>query len=475
MSDELTVTVGATSVVVDELRSAAARLDRLVTEVGSASARVAAVDRLASVGWLSARGAPAEAVRANSELGHARIAIAQVELQARGIAWALTCAADGYDGAERLIGGTISAATDELGWTAGRLFAGMFPTLLAVGFSLGAAFVALFGRDAVNRIASDPWSVAAVRLGVRASDDAILGAAGIPQPVVAAFGEHGLGLTGLPFAAGVLALGVRSAGVMRESPARVASAVPLPIEAAPTGVADRFARVPRPDELDGAQVVVERYEDSDGRASFEVYIAGTVDFNPFAHGEPWDMASNVSNAIGDDGGSVAAVRAALLEAGVRPDDPIQFTGYSQGGAVAAHLVASGDYASTGLVTFGGPTGQIAVPDDVPTLFVEHTDDLVVALGGEQENETAVVVRRWATEGMDFEATADVPAHQRPAYAQTARLIDASGDASLVATRETLASFADDKRMVERTAYHCVRVDGLTSAATSSSRGAGGSR
>lgn len=496
MSDDLSVTVGTTSVVVHELRSAAARLDRLTIEAGAASARVIAADRLASVAWLAARGAPPEALRAHSEIDHARIALVDVDRQARMIVWALSCAAEAYDGTEQLIASTIGVVTDELGWATGRLFAQFLPQLLAWGVPLAAALWVLVGPDRLARIVrdpriiSDPRVVTAIRLAVRASDDAILGFARAPQPVVEALGEHGLDVTGLPFAASVFAFSGRRFGNLRESPVRVAETMPLPVEKAPSGISGRFERVPRPEELHGAQVVVERYEDSTGRPSFEVYIAGTVDFDFAARGEPWDMASNVSNAIGGDAGSVDGVREALRQAGVRPDDPVQFTGYSQGGAVAAHLVASGDYATAGLVTFGGPTAEIRVPESVPTLFVEHTDDVVPALGGDQQNASAVVVRRWATEGMNFEGSEVVPAHQRPAYASTARLIDASGEAELVAVREKLDSFTDGKRMVERTAYHCIRVDEVTPApvapaapderatgwaATSSSGGAAGSR
>lgn len=493
MSDDLSVSVGTTSVIVHELRSAAGRLDRVVIEAGAASAQAVAADRLASAAWLAARGAPPEAVRANSELEHARIALADVDHRARVIAWGLTCAAEAYDGTEQLISSTIGVVADELGWATGWLIAQFLPQLLTGGVPLAAALWVLVGPDRLARIVrdprviSDPRVVTSIRLAVRASDDAILGLARVPQPVAAALGEHGLDVTGLPFAAAVFALGGRSFGAFKESPVRVAETMPLPVEKAPAGISGRFERVPRPDDVNGAQVVVERYEDSTGRPSFEVYIAGTVDFDPAARGEPWDMASNVSNVIGDDAGSVDGVREALRQAGVQPDDPVQFTGYSQGGAVAAHLVASGDYATAGLVTFGGPTGQIVVPESVPTLFVEHTDDIVPALGGDQENASAVVVRRWATEGMNFEGSEVVPAHQRPAYASTARLIDASGETELVAVREKLESFTDGKRMVERTAYRCVRVDeiglapaapderGMGWAATSSSGGAAGSR
>ena len=48
-------------------------------------------------------------------------------------------------------------------------------------------------------------------------------------------------------------------------------------------------------------------------------------------------------------------------AGITAGSAVVFTGYSQGGLIAARLAASGDYHTTGLYTLGGPAGQVPVP------------------------------------------------------------------------------------------------------------------
>ena len=59
--------------------------------------------------------------------------------------------------------------------------------------------------------------------------------------------------------------------------------------------------------------------------------------------EPWDLTSNVTGVAGLDAGSLRATELAMHDAGIRPDDEVQFVGFSQGGLVAARLAASGEW------------------------------------------------------------------------------------------------------------------------------------
>jgi hypothetical protein len=494
VTGDITVTTGGTTVEVEELRAAGQRLDRLAIAASAAGSRLSALESEASGAWLQSHQAPPEALRAHSALSRARTDLAVVEFQARTLGMLVGYVADGYSVAERVVHVGMGAVADEVGALLGTIARLFVPVAVATsgewlpGAALVAGAFSMFGvRIDVNRLLSTPMAVDMARLGVRASDDAVFAAVGVPHPLVSIFGDGGLGLLGAP-AAATAAAGVGSRlGMLRESPVRIESTTALPLRPPVAGFADRLDRIPDPAKLDGAQVVVERYENAQGESRFEVYIAGTVDFDFHATDEPWDFTSNVWNMVGDDSGSVDSVRAALADAGVGPDDPVQFTGHSQGGAVGARLAASGEYATAGLVTFGGPTGQIEVPADIPTVFVEHTDDVVVGAGGEQENEHAVVVRRRAAEDVDFDNAEFLPAHRRPAYAETATAMDASRDARLVDARARIDSFTDGSVLVERTAYHCVRVESTPLApaapderatgwaATSSSAGAAGSR
>ena len=465
MSDDLTVSVGGTSVIVEELVAAARLLDDFVREVVAIRLRLSAVDDLRSRWWYHLEGAPMDAVRADQDLGEAQIALLAAEAEARGLSWALGVAADGYGFAENLVRSTIGFAADEFGAFLGA----MGPGLLAwaartplLGGIVGAATIAVgtgvvSGAD-LNRAASNPLVVGGLRLAVRGADDAAMAGLHLPEPLRHLLGDHGLGLLGVPAVAAMVGAVARPAGALRDGEVRVAESTRLPAAPPPTGFEDRVSRIPDPEQLDGAQVIIERYDFPDGRRAFELYIAGTVDFSPFATGEPWDLASNVSNAVGPGSGSYEAVVAAMREAGVRPGDVVQFTGHSQGGAVAARVAASGEFTTAGVVSFGGPTGSIPIPSDVPAVLVEHTDDMVVALGGDQTNDTAVVVQRYASSDVDFETAPVMPAHRLDAYRETARLMDAEQDGRLADAAEQARSFTAGAVLVERVAYRCERVE-----------------
>lgn len=465
MSDELSVSVGGTSVIVEELVAAARLLDEFVREVVAIRSRLSAVDDLRSRWWYHAEGAPADAVRAEQDLGEAQIALLAAEAEARGLGWALGVAADGYGFAENLVRSTIGFAADEFGAFLGSMGPGLLALVARTpvfGGIVGAATIAMgsggvSGAD-INRVASNPLVVGGVRLAVRGADDAAMASLGVPGPIRHLLGDHGLGLAGVPAVAAMAGAVARPAGALRDGEVRVAESTKLSEASPAAGFEDRVSRIPDPEQLDGAQVIVERYEFPDGRRAFEIYIAGTVDFSPFATDEPWDMASNVTNASGPGSGSYEAVVAAMKEAGVRPGDPVQFTGHSQGGAIAARLAASGEFSTAGVVSFGGPTGSIPIPADVPTVLVEHTDDMVVAFGGDQTNETAVVVQRYASGDVDFETAPVMPAHRLDAYRETARLMDAEPDSRLAEAADQARSFTEGAVLVERVAYRCERVE-----------------
>ncbi len=454
MSDELTISSGGTTAVVtDELYSTAVQLELLTREAAALRSSISAIDDVVSRSRIG--DASRSALLAETCLDRAAMFLLQAELQSRFFAFAVSSAADGYTAVElmarRLVGGVV----DEGGGVIGSLAPVLAPAAL-----VGAAGFALAGDQGRNQLLSQPAVVAGIRAAVMGADDALWARAGVPRPVVTALGDQGAGVTGLPTAAAALAAVGRSVGI-DESAVRVTRAQPLPLagDASPAGFADRVDRVPEPEALGGAQVVIEKYEMPDGEIRAEVFIAGTVDFDPLAEGEPWDMASNVSNAIGPGSGSYDSVVAAMQEAGLTSETPVQLTGYSQGGGTAAQLAASGQFDVRGLVTFGGPTGQVPIPESVPAVIVEHSDDLVAALGGAQQNDHAVVVSRWATEGKDFTHAALLPGHELNGYRETSVLMDLSSDPALASVSDRIHDFSSGGALVSRVAYECDRVSG----------------
>ena len=119
-----------------------------------------------------------------------------------------------------------------------------------------------------------------------------------------------------------------------------------------------------------------------GTSKFVVYVPGTQTWNPVPGANPIDLTSNLIGManIRPSGGELA-VSAALAAAGAKANDEVLLVGHSQGGLVAANLAARQNlnYKIAGIVTFGAPIGQLASQIKVPTLAIEHRNDLVPKL------------------------------------------------------------------------------------------------
>ena len=158
--------------------------------------------------------------------------------------------------------------------------------------------------------------------------------------------------------------------------------------------------------------------------------------------EPWDLTSNVTAVAGQEAGSYRAVLQALREAGVQPGDPVVPIAYSQGGLLAAELAASGEFTVVGMVTFGAPAGQVPLPDGLPAIAVEPTDDIVPALGGTiAAGAGPLYVRRELFADAPVPTDTPLPAHRLAGYRETARLLDGSAEPRLLAFREQLVGIA----------------------------------
>jgi hypothetical protein len=481
VGDGLTISGGgSTAVATDELFAAAQQLHRLAREAAAMGLDLRTID--SPVDALVAAQAPAAAARAEFDIREATSVLARIEAESHGVGGALSTAAEGYGFVERFV--------DALGLQLGGVGAALAGTVLrAAAVASPLAFVAanLLVRGLVashvfsggsgtgssgphesNGLLTNPLAVGIIRNATMSVDDSVLAAVGVPGPLASLLGDAGLGVTGLAFASTAL-IGVgASVGLLTETPVRVVAEHPRPVTGPPTGFEDRLSRVPDPATDGGAQVVVEKYSMPGEPDRFEVYIAGTVTFSPEATTEPWDMTSNMSNAAGDGSGSVASVAEAMRLAGVDDSSPVQLTGYSQGGGTAARIAASGPFNVVGLTTFGGPTGQVPIPGDIPTVIVEHSDDMVPALGGVQANQQALIVEREVFAGRDIPTDYGVPAHHIEYYEETARLMDAASSDQVTQAAGRLDAFGAGATRVTSTAYTFERVDSSGSAASATS-------
>ncbi|MEQ1736143.1 MAG: hypothetical protein ABL886_07060, partial [Rhodoglobus sp.] len=427
MAEQITVgSGGSTSVAPEELESAGDQLGRLGDEVLAITFELASLDRLLTMYSLENMQAPTNAARAELEIDQAQTVLGQVRAAATTLEWSLKFAADGYIITERFVRYLFAPDASSLAWLGG--FAGRVAPLGALAVAGGGAAVA-----SNPQVRGHPAFVAFTREALTNADDAAAGVLGVPLPFARLLGADGLGITGLHSAAAMLAGVGAAVGLVRSTPPRVVQATGLSVDGPPAGASGRFERIPAPTDADGAQIVVERYEIPGEKDVFIAYAAGTVDFDPLVADEPFDLESNVVNAVDGSSASAEALRQALVEAGAGTDSRVQLVGYSQGGASAARVAASGDFDVQGLVTFGSPTGQIPLSDDIPVVLVEHTDDLVPALGGRQDNvEATLVTRRVYSDGEVPDAD-PIPAHLRINYAETARLMDTSADPKLAAS------------------------------------------
>lgn len=459
-----------TSVATQQLSSSADTLAALSREALLIGGELSRIDDRLSGFSLAVRGAPAAAAIAEQHLGQAIIVVGQIEVIARTLSVALRGAADTYEVGEGMIRGWAGG----LGSAAGGLTltaASVGERRLVDGRRLvdEASGPAESGGDLRSWVMS-PEGVAAVRRTVSRSDEALLAGLGIPPPVAELLGDGGLGLVGLGTVATVVGSAGAALGLVRETPVAVAPRRSGPGEAVPTGFTERLDRIPSP-ETDGGQIRVDVYERPDGTRYAEVFVAGTQEFSPLATDEPFDMTSNLGNTVGDGSAAVRSVEQALALSGVDDSTPVIITAHSQGGAVAARLAESGDYEVAGLVTFGAPTGQIPIPEAISTVLVEHLDDPVPALGGDQDNAHALRIERRAFAPGQLPTEGVLPTHDVSAYRTTALAMDADGGPALTDAARRLDALTRGAVPVSSTIYDAERVPGVS--ATTSPRRPGG--
>lgn len=220
---------------------------------------------------------------------------------------------------------------------------------------------------------------------------------------------------------------------------------------APSSVADLVSPT-GPTDGDGRVRLVGVHHD-DGSWTWVVRVPGTQTFTPRAGANPWDLTSDVLTSAGEQTLAMQAVSRALTDAqtrtGSRGRSRVLLTGHSLGGITVAALAADPDFrrrfAVTHVVTAGAPIARVAVPQDVSVLSLEHSEDLVPNLDGEDNPDRAswVTVEREVADALGPEGGAS-DAHAVDRYAQTAGLVDDSRDPSLVVWREGAAEFLDDE-------------------------------
>jgi hypothetical protein len=459
---------GSSAVATSELFSHAQNLDSIGSSLRDCLVELASIDRLVTATSLREADAPLGAAAAERAIRDATAVIAATRSRIDRLGAALVASAERYGEAEMRADRLAQLVAADLGYLFGLTLPSLALMLLpmVVGFAGGAATgIVLLPAGSRRALAaglpewfrknsgglSNPAVVEAVRLAVMSADDVGEGVLRLPPSLASLIGDEGLGIVGLGTSASV-AVGVAGGfGALNETRVTVSSSTASTASPALT-FAERAGRIPTGE----AQVRVDRHWSVGEPDRFEVYIGGTRDFSVVRNDEPWDMTSNVTAIAGQQSGSLRAVQQAMTAAGVTSESPVVFSGYSQGGLIAAELAASGHYNAEGLFTLGAPAARVPVPASVPWLAVEHTDDLVPALGGTWSVSDPVLARRELFAGVPVDTSVAFPAHQLDAYRQTAALVDASGEARVERTLGELNAVGGAGSSVESTLYEATR-------------------
>lgn len=194
------------------------------------------------------------------------------------------------------------------------------------------------------------------------------------------------------------------------------------------------------------RVRIERYDTVNGKTAI-VYLPGTAEWNPARSSKAFDIRSDVELASGKyDSDSLVAVRDAISKAGVGSGDKLILVGYSQGGMIAAELAESGLPVS-GIVTVGSPIADAHLPDGIPVISLEHTNDVVPAISGK----TNPISENWVTASRHLDLHAGqtvIDAHSMSGYQETAALADESGDVGMIHVKRQLLDQLEGARLLE---------------------------
>jgi hypothetical protein len=347
-----------------------------------------------------------------------------------------------------------------------RLF-GLPIAFLAVGGVLAGA--AITGRSPLTlaltaqaflkhhgRILTSESSVRAIR-SMAASADGFGEGFLLMPPGIASMLQR-TGLTGVSSSSRtVVAIG-RTVGLFAPTTAQVRKTSSFEYGSVPTSLVDRSKSFPIPEtDPNGEQIRIDRYVEAGKADRYDVFIAGTVTFDPVTGTQPFDLQSDLQGVGRGPSASYDSVAAAMKQAGVTAASPVVLNGFSQGGLLASQLAASGDYNVRGVVTFGAPSDQVQLPASIPVLSVRNAEDLVPSTSGYDVNPNAVVVTVPVFAHQAIPSEFAVPAHEIDEYQKSSAAIDQSTSSEVRGVLDPLNQFGAGATRVDSTLWVATRV------------------
>lgn len=250
-----------------------------------------------------------------------------------------------------------------------------------------------------------------------------------------------------PVIAGSIALVGGSLGLFHETDG-LAREVKKPFRvSAPQSLADFTKRVQFLDDANQPRVQIEKYGNK-----FVVAIPGTQTWNPIALANPLDFTSNLGSMKSPNtAASERSVLDAMRKAGIGRGSQVLFVGHSQGGLIAANIAVTRprEFSVAGVITLGAPIAHLEQRLNVPTISLQHKNDLVPRLGVKANPlaENWVTVMREAPIKPD--ANALIEAHEISNYKKTAELADKSTDPGVSRIRDRIVNFIGINRGDEK--------------------------
>lgn len=218
-------------------------------------------------------------------------------------------------------------------------------------------------------------------------------------------------------------------------------------------------------------VDIKKVVGADGEEHYVVSLPSTQEWNSLkgVMGDAWedtladypatnDLDTNVALMLADHPELATqyqrGVYEAMRQAGIPADAPVVYTGFSQGGIMAANLAAdrSSPYSTIGIVTTGAPVDRFDIPESVTVAAFGHASDPVAKIddvmdaagrgliqgGAATGNPLGVVIGSQLLQGNGDEQTIALPdpTHQDPATGAAAAVHSSAGYSGTVAQWES---------------------------------------
>lgn len=375
-------------------------------------------------------------VAALDSVGEGRRAIGAVRQELQDIGSQVRACQREYEAAESHTGQNL------------RTGMGSFELLAAQGMDSG--LTGYMNRETSEALARNVPLMLSLLLGVR--PDAAFGAAAALRPGAKS-------ASGVPSMIRILAEG----GIpgLKPRPVNAVEEVTsdMDLDASPAGLLARARSVGA--EGHGRIEIIQTVHD--GHKAFIVIIPGTQPGTPTGGDNPFDEAGIAEGLGYDSEYTVAAIRAALQEAGAEAQDQVVAVGYSQGGVHAMNLSTDkaflAEYDLKYVLTAGSPVGGITPQPGISSLHLEHRQDWVPGSDGIASPDTRDRVTVTMTNRVQTPSGEEAglgPGHRLTNYEAGARAVSASDDPSLTASTAALAGVVGAGGAAMATRFRMVR-------------------